>query len=79
MKTSKLAPIVIFAFNRPYALKTTLESLQANIESKSSILYVFVDGPRLDNSDDSNKVFKFKIWYDILMGSNKYIMCFLIK
>ena len=58
MKTSKLAPIVIFAFNRPYALKTTLESLQANIESKSSILYVFVDGPRLDNSDDSNKVFQ---------------------
>ena len=55
MKTSKLAPIVIFAFNRPYALKTTLESLQANIESKSSILYVFVDGPRLDNSDDFNK------------------------
>lgn len=58
MKTSKLAPIVIFAFNRPYALKTTLESLQANIGSKSSILYVFVDGPRLDNSDDSNKVFQ---------------------
>lgn len=41
-----LAPIIIFAFNRPEALKNTISSLLKNKEAKASDLYVFVDGAR---------------------------------
>lgn len=42
----KLAPIVLFAFNRPDALKNTITSLLANNEAKDSELFIFVDGAR---------------------------------
>lgn len=48
------APIIIFAFNRPDALKATVESLKKNPESKDSELYIFIDGPR--NEEDETKV-----------------------
>lgn len=51
-----LAPIIIFAFNRPNALESTVQSLLNNKEAKESELYVFVDGPRAGNPDDSEKV-----------------------
>ena len=41
-----LAPIVIFAFNRPYALQKMLESLQLNPLFKESLTFIFVDGAR---------------------------------
>lgn len=41
-----LAPIVLFAFNRPESLKLTLNSLKNNPEAKDSDLFIFVDGPR---------------------------------
>lgn len=56
MESSKLAPIVVFAFNRPDELKATLEALKANAESNDSILYVYVDGPRQNKPDDIEKV-----------------------
>lgn len=40
------APIVVFGFNRPDALKNTIASLLNNEEAKFSDLFVFVDGPR---------------------------------
>ena len=40
------APVIIFAFNRPNALKNTVQSLLQNEEAKKSDLYIFVDGPR---------------------------------
>lgn len=51
-----LAPIIIFAFNRPKALKNTIESLLKNEEAKYSDLYVFVDGPRDNKFSENNKV-----------------------
>lgn len=42
----QLVPIIIFAFNRPEALKNTIHSLLQNEEAKDSDLYVFVDGAR---------------------------------
>lgn len=48
--TSQLAPIVIFAFNRPNHLAELLKSLSRNKEFAQSELFIYVDGPR-DNSD----------------------------
>lgn len=52
----QLAPIVVFAFNRPASLRRTIASLQTNEETKESPLYVFVDGPRKENLNDAHKV-----------------------
>jgi hypothetical protein len=49
-----LAPIVIFAFNRPNSLKALIESLQLNALFEESEKYIFVDGPR--NEEDNKKV-----------------------
>lgn len=56
MCSMKFAPIVIFAFNRPVSFQRTVESLQLNVESKDSDLFVFVDGPRDDHSGEIGKV-----------------------
>lgn len=42
----KLAPIVVFGFNRPEAISKTIESLKQDSLSAESDLFVFVDGPR---------------------------------
>lgn len=51
-----LAPIIIFAFNRPEALKNTIHSLLQNEEAKDSDLYVFVDGARPYKAGEVEKV-----------------------
>ena len=48
--TTQLAPIVVFAFNRPNHLSELLKSLSQNEEFAESELFIYVDGPR-DNSD----------------------------
>lgn len=52
----KLAPIIIFAFNRPDALKNTVTSLLQNEEAKESELFVFVDGARSQKEGEKEKV-----------------------
>ncbi len=52
----QLAPIIIFAFNRPDALKNTILSLLQNEEAKDSDLYVFVDGARPNKAGELEKV-----------------------
>ena len=52
----QLAPIIIFAFNRPDSLKNTIQSLLENEEAKNSDLYVFVDGARTNKSGEQDKV-----------------------
>lgn len=42
----KLAPIAIFAFNRPDHLRKLIDSLKQNDEFEESLVFVFVDGPR---------------------------------
>lgn len=51
-----LSPIIIFAFNRPEALKNAIHSLLQNEEAKDSDLYVFVDGARLNKAGEAEKV-----------------------
>lgn len=50
------APIVVFGFNRPDALKNTIVSLLNNEEAKFSDLFVFVDGPREGRVGEKEKV-----------------------
>ena len=50
----QLAPIVIFAFNRPMALMKMVESLKKNDLFDDSEIFVFVDGAR--NSQEQEKV-----------------------
>ncbi len=40
----KLAPIVLFTYNRPWHTKQLLDSLALNAEAKDSILYIYCDG-----------------------------------
>ena len=49
-----LAPIVLFAFNRPDHLIEVVSALKMNKLSKDSSLNIFIDGPR--NSSDFEKV-----------------------
>lgn len=41
-----LAPIVLFAYNRPYHIRQTIESLSANMLADKSKLFIFSDGPK---------------------------------
>ena len=50
------APIVVFGFNRPDALRNTIASLLRNEEAKLSDLFVFVDGPREGKVGEKEKV-----------------------
>jgi hypothetical protein len=49
-----LAPIALFAYNRPSHLKETIESLKKNTLAKESILYIFSDG--FKNQNDKTDV-----------------------
>lgn len=42
----KLAPIVLFTYNRPDHTRQTLEALQANDLADASTLYIYSDGPK---------------------------------
>lgn len=41
-----LAPIILFAYNRPWHLSQTLEALQNNVLASESILYIYCDGAK---------------------------------
>lgn len=51
-KIQHLAPIVLFVYNRPHHTLQTLEALAKNELAKDSILYIFADGPRANESED---------------------------
>jgi len=57
-----LAPIVLFAYNRPWHTRQTLESLSKNYLANESELIVYVDGPKAGASPEQieniNKVRK---------------------
>lgn len=48
----KIAPIILFVFNRPIHTRKTLDALAANNFAKKSNLFIFSDGPK-DNSQYS--------------------------
>jgi len=52
---SALAPIALFAYNRPEHLLQCLRSLKENVLAAKSTLYVYSDGKKSDASDDDIK------------------------
>ena len=54
--TNRLAPVVVVAFNRPDALKSSLASLARNPLAENSDVFVFVDGPRESRPGEEEKV-----------------------
>jgi len=58
---NKLAPIVLFTYNRPYHTKKTLEALANNYLAKESVLYIYCDGVPINSSEENknnNKLVK---------------------
>jgi len=50
---SELAPVIVFAYNRPKHLKKTLTALKNNFLADQSILYIYIDGAKNGASDDT--------------------------
>ncbi|MFI3331329.1 MAG: glycosyltransferase [Rikenellaceae bacterium] len=67
-----LAPIIVFAFNRPEQLKLSIESLSLNSEIKDSILYIFIDAMR--NMDDKKNVDEIEKISAAITGFKKIII-----
>lgn len=45
-----LSPVVVFVYNRPSHTLQTLKALSKNRMANDSLLYIYSDGPRLENS-----------------------------
>lgn len=52
LSTAGLAPIVLFAFNRPIHTKLTLKALSEADWADQSDLYIYIDGPRAQSDND---------------------------
>jgi FkbM family methyltransferase len=46
VSSRNLAPIILFAYNRPLHLSQTLEALQKNVLASESVLYIYCDGAK---------------------------------
>ena len=64
-----LAPIAVFAYNRPWHLKQTIESLKRNKLAKASELFIFSDGP--NNKKDLVDVERVRQYIKIINGFKK--------
>ena len=70
-----LAPIVIFAYNRPEHLKRCLDSLQSNFEFDKSQVYLYLDGPK-DKSDHTKQLLIKKYIEELKVSLNLEIKTF---
>lgn len=52
-KISELAPVIVFAYNRPRHLSQTLMALKNNFLADLSTLYIYIDGPKNGASHDA--------------------------
>lgn len=48
----KLAPIILFVYNRPWHTEQTLRALMANELAVKSELYIYADGPKANATDE---------------------------
>ncbi len=65
-----LAPIALFTYNRPWHTRQVLDALAYNSEAKESILYVFCDGPK-DNETIAN-LSLIKEVKDLITAENRF-------
>jgi len=65
-KRIKLAPIVVFVYNRPWHTKKTVEALKKNKLAKESKLFIFSDGAK--NKEAEKEVKKVRAYIKIITG-----------
>ena len=70
----KLAPIVLFTYNRPWHTKQTIEALQKNELAKESELFIFSDGGKDEAS--WKKVNEVREYLKTINGFKKVILTF---
>jgi putative methyltransferase (TIGR04325 family) len=65
----RLAPIVLFVYNRPWHTEQTLNALAANELAEESVLYIYADGPKhnapgevLQNIKKTREIIRKKKW-----------------
>ncbi len=66
---NKLAPIILFVYNRPEHTKKTVESLMSVSSAFDSVLYIFSDGAK--NKDDEAKVLQVRNFIKLISGFKK--------
>lgn len=69
---NKLAPIVLFVYNRPDHTKQTIEALQKNELAKDSELFIYSDAAKNENA--LNKVNKVREYIKTINGFKKVII-----
>lgn len=69
MINDKLAPIVLFVYNRPWHTKQTIEALQKNEFAKDSELVIYSDAPK--NEDVVEKVHEVREYLQTINGFKK--------
>jgi len=65
-----IAPIVLFVYNRPDNTLQTLNALSENEEAKSSVLYIYCDGPK--NKSDNLNIEKIKNVRSFCKNENRF-------
>jgi hypothetical protein len=68
----KIAPVLLFAYNRLEALKHTVAALQANVLSRDTELFIFSDGPK--NQENEEKVTMVREFLKTITGFKKVII-----
>jgi hypothetical protein len=66
---SKLAPIVLLVYNRPWHTRQVVEALQKNTLAKDSELFIFSDAPQ--NEATANKVYEVRKYLSGITGFKK--------
>ncbi len=52
----KLAPIILFAYNRPWHTEQVLQALKRNLLADQSELIIYVDGPKINATEEQIKL-----------------------
>jgi hypothetical protein len=71
-ETSKLAPVVLFTYNRLDHTEKTINYLKNNYLSDKTTLYIISDGPKNDN--DIKKVDELRVYLHQISGFKKVII-----
>lgn len=53
---NKLAPIIVFSYNRPDHLRRTLDALTKNDLASESVLYIYCDGAKTDATEEQKRL-----------------------
>jgi GT2 family glycosyltransferase len=76
MNKKQLAPIIIFAYNRPKKLQNLLKSLELNSELKNSKIIFFIDSSKTSKEKINNEkvlIIFISIFFDLLAFNMPYL------